>query len=131
MIINMVHLLLTNLPMIRRLIILLLIVGCDNSTEPEEVLGICAFLHRTLIETSDPLEAWPTILDNFTCYNKIYTKKECYDIDYEGEFQYFYFEDANGQYKIHSYSANYYDDKTCIEFCDDTPSTTVFCTIKD
>ena len=62
--------------MIRRLIILLLIVGCDNSTEPEEVLGICAFRHRTLIETSDPLEAWPTILDNFTCYSKIYTKKE-------------------------------------------------------
>jgi len=57
--------------MIRRLIILLLIVGCEDTTAPEDSLGNCVLYDSYF--TGVKIVTW------FYCYEDIYTKKECMD----------------------------------------------------
>ena len=80
--------------MIRRLTILLLIVGCG--TEPEEVLENCVLVRNY------PLPGPPYVLTQYKCYEDVYTKKECMDKE------------------VDDYSYNSYITESCSEFCSNT-----------
>ena len=75
--------------MIRRLIILLLIVGCEEYEDNDN----CTLLYINEIDGR-----------YYRCLEKIYTEKECLDKHTSN----------NGDYRYHSYT-----DQPCFEFCHD------------
>ncbi len=76
------------------LLAIVLIVGCDNSSDSSDPLDSCILQFGGV--GSGP---W------YRCYESIYTKQEC--LDKTGG--------PNGEYDYHSYI-----DQTCFEFCSDT-----------
>ena len=75
------------------LLIALLFWGC--STEPEEELGLCVKRKNTVIGLK--------ILRQYKCYENLYTKKECYELEGDG------------------WQVVYYTNwETCDKFCDST-----------
>ena len=79
--------------MIRRLIILLLIVGCG--TEPEEDLANCVLRGSGVLGQG--------IFIRYECYENVYTKKECMDKDKDGATYYEYVTESCSNYGFGSF----------------------------